>query len=57
MAAMRRWLKCVCLLSFLCGVVVPLVLLVVANGYDELDSDVSPFMATVRGFEGQLRLI
>lgn len=53
MADLRTWLKCVCLLSFLCGVVVPLVLFVLTNGYDDLDGGASPFMATVRGFEGR----
>ena len=55
MISLRTWLKCVCVFTFLCGVVVPLVLFVATNGYEDLDGNASPFIATVRGFESQLR--
>lgn len=54
MAALRTWLKCVCVFSFVCGVVTPLLLFVLTNGYDDLDTKTSPFIASVRGFEGKL---
>lgn len=44
-----------CFLSVLCGVVVPLLLFIHTSGYEDLDGEGSPFMATVRSFEGRLR--
>lgn len=55
MAASRVWMRCTCcVLLFVCGVLVPAVLLLVAgNGFDDLSSSNSPFLASVRGFEGK----
>lgn len=50
----RKWLKCVLVFSFVCGVVIPLSLFIVTNGYDDLDSNRSPFMIRMQGFEGKL---
>lgn len=50
----RTWLKCVCIFSFVCGVIIPLSLFLLTNGYDDLDSNDLQFMASVRGFEGKL---
>lgn len=53
MITWRAWLTCIFLFSFVCGVLVPLSLVLVTSGYDDLDSSNSPFMARVQGFEGK----
>lgn len=49
MISRGTWLKCVCIFSFICGVVVPLFL--VANVYSDPDTENSPFMTTGRDTE------
>ena len=53
MLSRRTWVKCICLCSFVCGVLVPLALVLVTSGYEDLDSNSSPFLVSVRGFEGK----
>ncbi len=53
MLPLRKWLKCVCVFSFICGVVVPFILFLVTNTYDILDTDSSP-LEVRRDLEGKL---
>lgn len=53
MISRRTWQKCICFFLIVCGVLVPLSLVLVTGGYEDLDSSNTPFMARVQGFEGK----
>ena len=52
MFPLRRWLKCVCVFSFICGVLIPFILFLVTNTYDALETD-SSLLESRRVFEGK----
>jgi alpha-1,4-N-acetylglucosaminyltransferase EXTL3 len=55
MITRRTWLKWTCLLTLaVSGVLIPFVLVLMTNGYDDLDDGNSPFKARIQGFEGKL---